>query len=140
MLFNIHDYVERLTPSKERNRYHCPVCQSPKFTLDKKGGRGTCWEGGCSNEEIQNAILPPSEAQELLATDREEKRKRRVAYNLTPAHIEEFAASAVPEDLARRNIRSVECNHQIAEFLGWQGYKGSPGWLFTGLDPETGSE
>ena len=138
MLFNIHDYVERLTPSKERNRYHCPVCQSPKFTLDKKGGRGTCWEGGCSNEEIQNAILPPSEAQELLATDREEKRKRRVAYNLTPVHIEEFAASAVPEDLARRNIRSVECNHQIAEFLGWQGYKGSPGWLFTGIDPETG--
>ena len=138
MLFNIHDYVERLTPSKERNRYHCPVCQSPKFTLDKKGGRGTCWEGGCSNEEIQNAILPPSEMQELLAADREEKRKRRVAYNLTPAHIEEFAASAVPEDLARRNIRSVECNHQIAEFLSWQGYKGSPGWLFTGIDPETG--
>jgi predicted P-loop ATPase len=137
MLFNIHDYKERLTPSKGKN-FHCPVCQDPEFALDKDGGGGTCYGGGCSREEIQNAILPPSEAQELLAADREEKRKRRVAYNLTPAHIEEFAASAVPEDLARRNIRSVECPHQIAEFLGWQGYKGSPGWLFTGIDPETG--
>jgi len=137
MLFNIHDYKERLTPSKGKN-FHCPVCQDPEFALDKDGGGGTCYGGGCSREEIQNAILPPSEAQELLAADREEKRKRRVAYNLTPAHIEEFAASAVPEDLARRNIRSVECHHQIAEFLSWQGYKGSPGWLFTGIDPETG--
>jgi len=137
MLFNIHDYKERLTPSKGKN-FHCPVCQDPEFALDKNGGGGTCYGGGCSREEIQNAILPPSEAQELLAADREEKRKRRVAYNLTPAHIEEFAASAIPEDLARRNIRSVECPHQIAEFLNWQGYKGSPGWLFTGIDPETG--
>ena len=137
MLFNIHDYKERLTPSKGKN-FHCPVCQDPEFALDKNGGGGTCYGGGCSREEIQNAILPPSEAQELLAADREEKRKRRVAYNLTPAHIEEFAASAIPEDLARRNIRSAECPHQIAEFLNWQGYKGSPGWLFTGIDPETG--
>jgi|GEM_PF-912069 len=137
MPFNIHDYKERLTPSKGK-KFHCPVCQDPEFALDKDGGGGTCYGGGCSREEIQNAILPPSEAQELLAADREEKRKRRVAYNLTPAHIEEFAASAVPEDLARRNIRSVECPHQIAEFLNWQGYKGSPGWLFTGIDPETG--
>lgn len=137
MLFNIHDYKERLTPSKGKN-FHCPVCQDPEFALDKDGGGGTCYGGGCTREEIQNAILPPSEAQELLAADREEKRKRRVAYNLTAAHIEEFAASAIPEDLARMNIRSVECHHQIAEFLGWQGYKGSPGWLFTGIDPETG--
>lgn len=137
MPFNIHDYKERLTPSKGK-KFHCPVCQDPEFALDKDGGGGTCYGGGCSREEIQNAILPPSEAQELLAADREEKRKRRVAYNLTPAHIEEFAASAIPEDLARRNIRSVECPHQIAEFLNWQGYKGSPGWLFTGIDPETG--
>lgn len=137
MLFNIHDYTERLTPSKGK-KFHCPVCQDPEFVLDKDGGGGTCYGGGCSREEIQNAILPPSEAQELLAADREEKRKRRVAYNLTAAHIEEFAASAVPEGLARMNIRSVECNHQIAEFLSWQGYKGSPGWLFTGIDPETG--
>jgi predicted P-loop ATPase len=137
MLFNIHDYTERLTPSKG-NRFFCPNCNSPKFTIKKGDSRGTCWGGGCSNEEIQNAILPPSELQQLLAADREEKRKRPIAYTLFAAHIKEMALSAVPEDLARRNIRSVECNHQIAEFLDWKGYMGSIGWLYTGVDPETG--
>ena len=137
MLFNIHDYKERLTPSKG-NRFFCPNCNSPKFTIKKGDSRGTCWGGGCSNEEIQNAILPPSELQQLLAADREEKRKRPIAYTLFAAHIKEMALSAVPEDLARRNIRSVECNHQIAEFLDWKGYMGSIGWLYTGVDPETG--
>lgn len=140
MLFNIHDYIERLTQSNKKGRYHCPVCQSPNFTVRKEDSRGTCWEGGCSNEEIQNAILPPSEVQELLAVDREEKRKRPIIYRLSDKHLKEFAASAIPEDLARLNLRSAECNHQIAEFLRWKGYKGSPGWVYTGVDPETGKD
>lgn len=139
MLFNINDYTERLTPSKG-NRFFCPNCNSPKFTIHKDDNRGTCWEGGCSNEEIQNAILPPSELQELLAADREEKRKRPIPYSLSATHLNEMADSAIPDDLARLNFRSVECTHQIAQFLDWKGYKGSAGWLYTGIDPETGCD
>jgi hypothetical protein len=138
--FDIRDYIERLTPAKEKGKYVCPVCNDPNLSIDSKGGGYTCWKGGCSAADIREAIRPWSEVQEKLSAEREEKRKRPIAQYLNPRHLEEFAQSAIPEDLARLNFRSVECEHQIAEFLGWKGYQGSTGWLYTGVDPETGKD
>jgi hypothetical protein len=135
--FDINDYLERLTPSK-KNRYFCPVCNSPKFSI-KKGSAGyRCWENNCDGKEIELAIRPAGEVKQLLSADRERKRKTPVPYSLSVAHLKEMALSGIPEGLARMNIRSVEDAHQIAEFLNWKGYMGSIGWLYTGVDPETG--
>lgn len=138
--FDIRDYVDRLTPAREKGKYVCPVCNDPNLSIDNKKGGYTCYKGGCSASDIKEAIRPWSEVQEKLEAEREEKRKRPIAQHLSPAHLKEFAQSAIPEDLARLNFRSVECEHQIAEFLGWKGYRGSAGWLYTGIDPETGKD
>jgi putative DNA primase/helicase len=135
--FNIHDYKERLTPSK-KGKFHCPVCNDPNFSIDKKGPGYACYKGGCDAKDIREAIRPAAEVKQLLEADRERKRKTPVPYSLSVTHLKEMALSGIPEGLARMNIRSVEDAHQIAEFLNWQGYMGSIGWLYTGVDPETG--
>lgn len=135
--FDINDYLERLTPSKG-NRFYCPNCNSPKFSI-KKGSAGyRCWEGNCNGKEIELAIRPAAEVKQLLEADRERKRKTPVPYSLSAAHLKEMSLSGISEGLARLNVRSVEDSHQIAEFLDWKGYMGLIGWLYTGVDPETG--
>lgn len=135
--FDINDYLERLTPSK-KNRYYCPTCSSPKFSI-KKGGAGyRCWENDCNGKEIELAIRPAAEVKQLLEADRDRKRKAPVPYSLSISHLKEMSLSGIPEGLARLNIRSVEDSHQIANFLDWKGYMGTIGWLYTGVDPETG--
>jgi phage/plasmid-associated DNA primase len=136
--FDIHDYIERLTPSRKKGKFYCPVCNDPNFSIDKKGPGYSCYKGGCDSKEIREAIRPAAEVKQLLEADRERKRKTPIPYNLFAAHLKEMAGSGIPEGLARMNIRSVEDAHQIAEFLSWKGYMGSIGWLYTGVDPETG--
>ena len=53
-------------------------------------------------------------------------------------HVEEFAKSGIPKEVAESIFKSVSDNQEIAEFLGWEKYFGSPGWLYVGTDPETG--
>src|SRR4028118_749370 len=57
---------------------------------------------------------------------------------LTQKHLEEFANSGIPKEIAEDIFRSVSDSREIADFLGWQDYKGPPGWLYEGIDPITG--
>jgi len=57
---------------------------------------------------------------------------------LTQKHLEEFANSGIPKEIAESIFRSVYENRKIADFLGWQDYKGPAGWLYEGIDPITG--
>jgi P4 family phage/plasmid primase-like protien len=57
---------------------------------------------------------------------------------LTQKHLEEFANSGIPKEIAEEIFRSVSDCREIADFLGWQDYKGPPGWLYEGIDPITG--
>jgi predicted P-loop ATPase len=138
--FDIRDYRDSLTPAKKKGKFHCPVCGDPNLSIDNKTGGYTCYKGGCSASEIREAIRPWSEVKAQLDAEREEARKRPIAQYLNPKQLKEFESSAIPEDLARMNLYGAECSHQIAEFLGWRGYQGSPGWLYTGVDPETGKD
>ena len=57
---------------------------------------------------------------------------------LTQKHLEEFAESGIPKETAETIFRSVSDCREIANFLGWEAYKGPPGWLYEGIDPITG--
>ncbi len=57
---------------------------------------------------------------------------------LTDKHLQEFAESGIPKEIAESIFRSVSDPKQIAAFLGWQAYSGPPGWLYEGIDPLTG--
>jgi putative DNA primase/helicase len=57
---------------------------------------------------------------------------------LTQKHLEEFKKSGIPAEIAESIFESTSDTKKIADFLGWQGYKGPPGWLYEGIDPITG--
>lgn len=65
--FDIRNFIDRLTPAKGKNRYHCPVCGSDNLTFDSEDYQGyTCWndESFQHQAEIREAISPLSEVLE----------------------------------------------------------------------------
>jgi hypothetical protein len=49
---------------------------------------------------------------------------------LEPSHRTEIIeGSAIDERIAIANFRSIADPDEIAEFLGWKGYRGLPGWI-----------
>jgi putative DNA primase/helicase len=56
--FDIRDHLDKLEPGKGKDAYTCPVCQGKRLTFDKKTGAYQCWSGGCSTDDIREAIRP----------------------------------------------------------------------------------
>jgi putative DNA primase/helicase len=59
--FDIRNFTDRLTPTKQKNRYICPVCGNDNLTIAPKTGKYQCWNG-CPNAEIREAVSPWTEA------------------------------------------------------------------------------
>jgi predicted P-loop ATPase len=59
--FDIRDHLDKLEPGKGKDAYTCPVCQGKRLTFDKKTGAYQCWSGGCSTNDIREAIRPLAE-------------------------------------------------------------------------------
>jgi predicted P-loop ATPase len=59
--FDIRDHLDKLEPGKGKNAYTCPVCQGRRLTFDKETGAYQCWSGGCSTDDIKEAIRPLAE-------------------------------------------------------------------------------
>jgi putative DNA primase/helicase len=59
--FDIRDHLDKLEPGKGKDSYTCPVCQGKRLTFDKKTGAYQCWSGGCSTNDIREAIRPLAE-------------------------------------------------------------------------------
>ena len=56
--FDIRDHLDKLEPGKGKDAYTCPVCQGKRLTFDKETGAYQCWSGGCSTDDIREAIRP----------------------------------------------------------------------------------
>ncbi len=56
--FDIRDYLDRLTPGKEKNKYVCPVCGGRNLGIDSKSPKYQCFTSGCAAEAIREAIKP----------------------------------------------------------------------------------
>jgi predicted P-loop ATPase len=56
--FDIRDHLDKLELGKGKDAYTCPVCQGRRLTFDKKTGAYQCWSGGCSTDDIKEAIRP----------------------------------------------------------------------------------
>ena len=56
--FDIRDHLDKLEPGKGKNKYTCPVCGGRNLSIEPKTGAYKCWSGGCSSEEIREAIRP----------------------------------------------------------------------------------
>jgi putative DNA primase/helicase len=56
--FDIREHLDKLEPGKGKDAYTCPVCEGKRLTFDKKTGAYKCWSGGCSTDDIREAIRP----------------------------------------------------------------------------------
>jgi putative DNA primase/helicase len=55
--FDIRDHLDKLTPTKSKNRYICPVCDGHNLTIEPNTGEYQCWNG-CLCPEIREALAP----------------------------------------------------------------------------------
>lgn len=55
---NILDYLDQLTPTKEKGKYICPVCHGNDLSIRQKDGVYTCWSNDCDRGDIARAIAP----------------------------------------------------------------------------------
>ncbi|AFY39363.1 helicase superfamily 3 [[Leptolyngbya] sp. PCC 7376] len=58
MAFDIREHLGKLTPSKRRGFYHCPVCGSKNFGIQSLTGAYRCHSNQCDNADIREAIAP----------------------------------------------------------------------------------
>src|SRR5579883_484324 len=63
--FDIRNFLDRLTPAKEKNKYICPVCEGNDLGIDPNTGAYQCFNG-CTCKDIREAIRPWDEAMEDL--------------------------------------------------------------------------
>lgn len=56
--FSILDYLERLTPAKEKGKFVCPVCEDDNLSINLKTGAYGCMSNECQVADIRNAIAP----------------------------------------------------------------------------------
>lgn len=59
--FDIRNFLDRLTPSKEKERYICPVCEGGNLTIGQSG-EYQCWNG-CDCKDIREAVSPAIKGQ-----------------------------------------------------------------------------
>jgi len=55
--FNILEHLDKLTPTKKKNRYVCPVCEGNNLTIDPNTGEYQCWNG-CECKDIRETVSP----------------------------------------------------------------------------------
>ena len=56
--FNILDYLDRLTPAKEKCKYICPACNGHNLSIRQKDSVYTCWPNNRDRGDIARVITP----------------------------------------------------------------------------------
>jgi putative DNA primase/helicase len=72
--FDIRNFIDRLQPTKQRNKYICPVCSGNNLGIEPHPETGQppaycCFSGGCDSRDIREAISPLTEALQLTGQD-----------------------------------------------------------------------
>jgi putative DNA primase/helicase len=78
--FDIRNHLDKLQPGKGKNYYTCPVCGGHSLGVNPKNGKYQCWSGGCSVEDIKEAIRPLAE----FLAERQAERERQEQQQPTP--------------------------------------------------------
>lgn len=75
--FDIRDHLDKLEPGKGKNFYTCPVCEGRRLGIDPKSLKYQCWSGGCSTDDIREAIRPLAEFLAEVKGDRPARQARK---------------------------------------------------------------
>lgn len=75
--FDIRNHLDKLEPGKGKNFYTCPVCEGRRLGIDPKSTKYQCWSGGCSTDDIREAIRSLSEFLAEVKGDRPARQARK---------------------------------------------------------------
>ncbi|NJN12981.1 MAG: hypothetical protein HC815_35650 [Richelia sp. RM1_1_1] len=75
--FDIRNYHDRLTPTKRKHRYECPICGGHSLTVNQKSGAYKCWSNECDSKDIREAIAPELFNSSNYSERRSRKYKRK---------------------------------------------------------------
>ena len=75
--FDIRDHLDKLEPGKGKGFYICPVCEGRRLGVDPKSPAYQCWSGGCSTDDIREAIRPLAEFLAEVKGDRPARQARK---------------------------------------------------------------
>ena len=56
--FDVRNYLDNLTPTKEKGKYICPVCGGNDLSINLKTGAYSCFSTGCDSKAIRDTIAP----------------------------------------------------------------------------------
>ncbi len=74
--FDIRNYVERLIPTGQKNRFVCPVCNGSNLTIQSETGAYQCWNG-CEVADIRQAIAPTEKTTNFLHKSKRKPSKEK---------------------------------------------------------------
>ncbi|NJM73031.1 MAG: hypothetical protein HC862_24410 [Scytonema sp. RU_4_4] len=101
--FDIREHAQKLEPTKERNKYICPVCGGNDFAVNPNNGAYHCFNSDCSPEDIRNAIAPLPEREFTPRSPR----PRNTAPKLKPV--------ALPEGLQLVRVKDVDRTYALTK-------------------------
>lgn len=64
-IFDVRNFLDQLEPTKEKNKYICPVCDGRNLSIESSTGKYQCFNG-CDCEDVREAIKPWAELMEEM--------------------------------------------------------------------------
>lgn len=110
--FSILDHLDKLTPTKQKGKYLCPVCDGNDFAVGKNGAYH-CFNGDCDPKDIREAIAPWDE----VKRDARNPTRRVIP---APRRSKLFSKPApIPEGKIKLARLPGEVTHPEKQPLGW---------------------
>lgn len=104
--FDIRNFVDQLEPTKEKNKYICPVCEGHNLSINPSNGKYQCFNN-CQCPDIREAIKPWSQVLE------ENKLGYTPQLGLKPLKAKKPAAKPKVLDLDPADLRICRLNGEI---------------------------
>jgi KaiC/GvpD/RAD55 family RecA-like ATPase len=95
LTFDIRNFLDTLTPAKEKNKFICPACEGHNLSIDMNTGEYQCWNG-CECRDIREAIKPWDQVLE-----------ERNQGNYTPRFTKQIKLKPVPIPTENINIGTL---------------------------------
>lgn len=126
--FNILDYLDRLKPNeKQKDKYHCPVCDGNDLGVHPKTGAYQCFSSGCKTEEIRGAIAPlpqgssrPAGAKRQRSkTPKEKERQAHLNTAWGESQVNDYAVQVIEGSLTE-----AQAHNELDNWAKSQGFSG----------------
>jgi KaiC/GvpD/RAD55 family RecA-like ATPase len=106
--FDIRNFLDTLTPAKEKNKFICPTCEGHNLSIEPETGKYQCFNG-CTNREVREAIRPWSEVlEERNQGNYTPRSTKQIKLKPVPIPTENISIGALPNPTAPETIKAGE--------------------------------